>query len=189
MAIDINEIKTFYTSIYTLKIDPGIQLEQIAKSLEAAGGSTIQTTNVGGWQSEKQTYDSIKYVQPFLDTITLLMNKIYKEFNVNKEAELTEYWFSINRKNNFNWAHNHPNSFFSAVFYIKSPENSGNLIFERSDPLREWLEINSVNEKNSNFATFKPKPNDLIIFPSYLKHKVEQNNTDDDRISISFNFR
>jgi len=187
--VEIAEIKTFHTSLYTLNIEPGIQLEQIAKSLEASGGSKVQTSNVGGWQSEKQTYDSIKYIQPFLDKLLLFTNKIYKEFNISKEAELTDYWFSTNRKGNFNWLHNHSQSFFSAIFYVKFPENSGNLIFERPDPLREWLEVHSVNEKNSNSVTFRPKNNDLIFFPSYLKHKVEQSNSDEDHISISFNFR
>ena len=187
--VEIAEIKTFHTSLYTLNIEPGIQLEQIAKSLEASGGSKVQASNVGGWQSEKQTYDSIKYVQPFLDKLILFTNKIYKEFNINKEAELTDYWFSTNRKGNFNWPHNHPQNFFSAIFYVKFPENSGNLIFERPDPLREWLEVHSVNEKNSNSVTFRPKNNDLIIFPSHFKHRVEQSLTDEERITISFNFR
>lgn len=187
--IEINEIKTFYTSLYTLNVQPGIELEQIAKSLEAAGESKIQASNHGGWQSEKQTYDSIKYVQPFLDSLTIIMNKIYKEFNISKDAELNDYWFNINRKDNFNWAHNHPQCFFSAVYYIKFPDNSGNLVFERPDPLREWLSVHSVNEKNSNSVLFKPTKNDLIIFPSYVKHRVEPNNTDDERISIALNFK
>lgn len=187
--IEINEIKTFYSSLYTLNIQPGIELEQIAKSLEAANTSNIQVSNVGGWQSEKQNFDSIKYLQPFLTNVTALMEKIYKEFNINKEAEIVEYWFNINRKNHFNWAHNHPQCFFSAIFYIKFPENSGNLVFERPDPLREWLNVHTVNEKNSNSVLFKPTTNDLIIFPSHIKHRVEPNTTDEDRISMAFNFR
>ena len=39
--VEIAEIKTFHTSLYTLNIEPGIQLEQIAKSLEASGGSKL----------------------------------------------------------------------------------------------------------------------------------------------------
>ena len=187
--IEIQEIKTFYTSLYTLNLEPGVNLEQIAKSLEASGGSKVQASNSGGWQSEKQNYDSIKYIQPFLDKLLLFTNKLYKEFNIDKEAEIINYWFSINRKNNFNWAHNHPQSFFSAIFYIKFTEDSGNLIFERPDSFRDWIEVSAINERNSNSVTFKPKKNDLIFFPSHLKHKVEQNNTDNDRISISFNFR
>jgi uncharacterized protein (TIGR02466 family) len=189
MAIDINEIKTFYTSLYTVNIPPGVELEQIAKSLEATGNSKTQASNSGGWQSEKQTYDSIKYVQPFLDKLLILINKIYKEFNISKEPELIDYWFNINRKNNFNWSHKHPHSFFSAVFYIKFPKNSGNLVLERPDSLRDFLEINKINERNSDSVTFKPNNNDLIFFPSYIRHRVEQSNSDDERITIAFNFR
>lgn len=187
--IEIREIQTFSTSLYALNIPPGVELEQIAKSLEASGGSKTQKSNVGGWQSERQTFESIKYLQPFLENLLLLVNKIYKEFNVNKEAEIVDYWFNINRKNNYDWAHNHPHCFFSAIFHIKFLENSGNLVFERADPLRDWIDIHTVNEKNSNSLVFKPINNDLIIFPSYLKYKIEQNTTDSERITMTVNFR
>jgi len=188
MAIEITEIKAFYNSLYTLNMEPGVGLEQIAKSLEASG-STKKASNSGGWQSDIQTYESIKYVQPFLDKILLLANKIYLEFNINKEAELLNYWFNTNRKHNFNWGHNHPHSFFSAIFYIKTTDKTGNLIFERPDALREWIQIAKTNEKNTDSLVFTPRDNDIIFFPSHIKHRVEQNNSDDDRMSVAFNFK
>ena len=187
--MQVQEIKTFYTSFYTVNIETGINIEQIAKSLESSGGESKNSSSFGGWRSEAQNYESIIYIQPFLDKLINLMDKIYNEFNISKKAEISNYWFNINRTNNFNWLHNHPQSFFSAIFCIKSVENSGNLIFERPDLLTSTISTSKLNEKNSNSVTFRPKPNDLIIFPSHLKHKVEPNRTNEDYISIVFNFK
>jgi len=47
-----------------------------------------------------------------------------------------------------------------------------------------------MRNKN-NQARFKllPKQNDLIIFPAHIQHFVEQNNSDDCRITMAFNIR
>lgn len=43
------------------------------------------------------------------------------------------------------------------------------------------------NEFNSNSYRITPRDNMLILFPSYLPHRVEQNLSEKDRISVSFN--
>ena len=43
------------------------------------------------------------------------------------------------------------------------------------------------NEVTSELIDFTPKPNMLLIFPSWLEHKAETNLKDDTRISLSFN--
>ena len=187
--IEIQEIKTFYTSFYILNTETGINIEQIAKSLESSGGSSKNLNNFGGWQSEPQNYESIIYIQPFLDKLLNVVNKIYLEYNIDKKAEILNYWFNINQKNDFNWAHNDPHSFFSAIFHVKTFENSGNLIFERQDTFTSTIKTHTLNEKNSDSVTLKPKINDLVIFPSHIKHRIEPNQTDKDRITIIFNFR
>jgi hypothetical protein len=75
--IEIQEIKTFYTSFYTVNIETGINIEQIAKSLESSGGESKNSSSFGGWRSEAQNYESIIYIQPFLDKLIKLMDKIY----------------------------------------------------------------------------------------------------------------
>ena len=37
------------------------------------------------------------------------------------------------------------------------------------------------------YIKFTPKPNMLLIFPSWLQHKVAENLKNDTRISLSFN--
>ena len=49
------------------------------------------------------------------------------------------------------------------------------------------IEIEKRNELNLEVASIEIEEGDLLLFPSYLPHKVSQNNSNDDRIVISFN--
>ena len=40
---------------------------------------------------------------------------------------------------------------------------------------------------NQNIAEIKPNEGDLLLFPAYLPHSVGMNESDEDRIVISFN--
>jgi uncharacterized protein (TIGR02466 family) len=45
------------------------------------------------------------------------------------------------------------------------------------------------NNLSSDVASFTPNEGDLLIFPSYLHHSVEENLSEEDRIVISFNIK
>ena len=47
--------------------------------------------------------------------------------------------------------------------------------------------VKEYNPLNSNIWWYTPQDNVLILFPSWLKHQVETNQSEEDRISISFN--
>ena len=47
--------------------------------------------------------------------------------------------------------------------------------------------VEEHNHMNSSFFKTPPQEKKLIIFPSYASHYVEPNNSDSDRISLSFN--
>ena len=48
-------------------------------------------------------------------------------------------------------------------------------------------EILLINELNLEVASIDINEGDLLMFPSYLPHKVGKNESDEDRIVISFN--
>ena len=45
----------------------------------------------------------------------------------------------------------------------------------------------SLEEFNQNGVEIEPEEGDLLLFPAYLMHGVNRNETDEDRIVISFN--
>jgi hypothetical protein len=109
--MNLHEMTPFYTSIFTISLDSGVDLESIARELESSGKVKPVASNSGGFQSIKHNYDTNKNIQPFIDRINTLMKKLYKEYGLYKEPTLIDYWFNINRKYNFNWSHDHPHCF------------------------------------------------------------------------------
>jgi len=98
-------------------------------------------------------------------------------------------WSIINRKNSLNMRHFHPNCHLSAAYYVKAKENCGKIKFY--DPLDQRLikapRKSVQNDLNIEAVTFTPQEGDLLIFPSYFHHSVEENLSGEDRIVISFN--
>ena len=133
-----------------------------------------------------------------VNDLNFLCNKILNYFNNFKNDVL-------NYKNKFiittSWLtrllpkklggdyHIHSNCMFSAVFYIYVDDKTGNLCFEHFND-NNWHLIPSekkYNLYNSKEFFITPKKNDLIIFPSNLRHKVLINNSNITRYSLALN--
>ena len=77
----------------------------------------------------------------------------------------------------------------SGVYYVKSVEEQGNIFFERSDGAEYFLpKVETHNYFNGSATSYKAITGALYIFPGWLKHSVQPNRTEEDRISISFNY-
>ena len=77
----------------------------------------------------------------------------------------------------------------SGVFYIKVPKDSGKLVFTNDALIRFFpLKVNNFNSNNSQVWRFEPEESMLYLFPAWLKHEVTPNSSNEDRISIAFNF-
>lgn len=108
--------------------------------------------------------------------------KQLESFNFSK-ITMSNLWANINYKGDINWPHNHGGD-LSGAYYIKVPENSGNLEFVRySDRLTK---LGSFFNKNY-CKILKPQKDKLILFDSACLHLVTKNNNVEPRISLSFN--
>ena len=81
------------------------------------------------------------------------------------------------------------------ALWIKTPENSGNIIFESPYNFNSYREITSYHDEFKNSFNidynyyFSPFEGRMIVFPSHLQHQVTKNKSNEDRISVSFNIR
>ena len=98
-------------------------------------------------------------------------------------------WAIINKPNDFNVIHTHPNSYLSAAYYVKAKKNSGNIKFFDPKEMKTMYHppIQKFNEISAEIIKIEPEEGKLLLFPSYLNHAVEENLSDEDRIVISFN--
>jgi uncharacterized protein (TIGR02466 family) len=103
---------------------------------------------------------------------------------------ITQSWLNITEPGEGHHVHFHSNSIISGVFYLATVEED-NIIFEDpNDKIRDNIKIESkrFNVWNATKWIFPVRNNELILFPSWLKHGVDLNEkATTDRISISFN--
>ena len=152
--------------------------------------SSIFNTNVGGWESDSYYHQWDNIIKKIVDKGVSKHSEFYLDY---KKLEYSALWFNINKKGNYNYSHQHPRCDLSGVLWIKTPPNCGRLIFESSYNYLSNNHLDSLNEeykyntKNYTAFNFNPVEGRMLIFPSYLRHSVEVNESDEDRISVSFN--
>ena len=152
-------------------------------------GHTI--SNRRGWQSSCFSIDNED------DVLKKFLTNCLAEFPpIKKSVRLfVSAWVNINPPEAFNMKHNHPTSDLSGVLWIKSQKDCGNIIFDSPRSLATHQEIECYNEdfkENNNYFhsfSFNPIAGRLIVFPSHLEHHVDFNESEEDRISVSFNIR
>ena len=150
-------------------------------------------SNRGGWHSPNfdlvNPGPPINFINSFKDFLKhIIEDEIGWEYIPNKQR-VVAMWAIINKKNSYNVKHNHQNCYLSSAYYIKKPENSGDITFY--DPKESKTYRFPEVEKHTNYSaesvTIKPEEGDLLIFPSYLYHDVGVNLSDKERIVVSFN--
>tara|TARA_Y100000590_G_scaffold195984_1_gene222548 strand:+ start:349 stop:954 length:606 start_codon:yes stop_codon:yes gene_type:complete len=150
-------------------------------------------SNRGGWHSPNfdlvNPGPPINFINSFKDFLKhIIEDEIGWEYIPNKQR-VVAMWAIINKKNSYNVKHNHQNCYLSSAYYIKKPENSGDITFY--DPKESKTYRFPEVEKHTNYSaesvTIKPEEGDLLIFPSYLYHDVGVNLSDEERVVVSFN--
>ena len=148
-------------------------------------------TNIKGWHSTTNMHKLPEY-KKLVDMLYACQKTIYEQEYYESEPVLGNMWANINPPGGMNRAHQHPNSLWSGVYYIKAPKNSGHL---KIDDPRAAASMSRPKQKEGPTPSrlwrethFEPKAGRLIMFPAWLVHCVDPNNSNDIRISISFNF-
>jgi|TARA_B100000959_G_C14984441_1_gene624969 uncharacterized protein (TIGR02466 family) len=90
----------------------------------------------------------------------------------------------------YNTQHNNPGSLLSGLFFVNIPEdNMGDVQFFRDDESSYYLPtLDLYNNITTKLATYKPQAGLMLIFPSWIKHATTMNNSDKNRLVVSFNY-
>tara|TARA_R100001086_G_scaffold642_1_gene319 strand:+ start:23 stop:604 length:582 start_codon:yes stop_codon:yes gene_type:complete len=151
----------------------------------------LTKTNVNGWHSTTDMQNKLEY-KPLVDELFKMVHKVFEEECLDKQPVLGNMWANINPSGGYNKPHVHPNSLFSGVYYVKTPPNCGRLIcqdprpgIQTVMPTRKSVEIPKYLWRDVHL---QPQENRVVMFPAWLWHSVEPNQSKDIRISVSFNF-
>ena len=143
---------------------------------------TENVSNEGG-------YHSPKFVGTKFLTLYNVVEKFCNDLLLQKGLGLTiqniEYWCNINKSYNYNVMHSHGRADLIGIYYVKVPPNSGNLVVMRNDG-SQYCDLYENRADMLEYVT-EPETGRLYILPGHLWHYVTGSNSDQDRISISFN--
>ncbi len=99
-------------------------------------------------------------------------------------------WGTMTKPKEDSQPHTHANYYYSGCFYIS--ENPSPIEFH----LGPWIynhherflfNYTQINQYNSNKITYHPEKNEIIYFPSYVKHQITENTSNENRYSLAFN--
>ena len=100
-------------------------------------------------------------------------------------------WISINRQDGFHGAHSHMPCLWSGVYYVQALKDDAPITFIDANKKNNWPSAYGMftgNQYSSPTFSLEPESGNLLLFPSWLEHQVEQQMVPDrERITISFN--
>ena len=133
--------------------------DSLAENIIAQRKLTPIQRDSRGWQSRSYTD------QPF-SWFETVYQKVKKH-----EGAIASWWFNVNAPGEYTGWHAHHHWQKVAVLYVSVP--SGNIEFRQDGSY--WQET--------------PQQGDLLVFPGDLEHRVSPNNSNEQRISVAFNFK
>lgn len=166
------------------------KLLELALRLRNSDPAGVANTNVRGWQSPNNLQNL-----PEFDDINLrilqVCQRIGESLHFRSDHKYQhQAWVNISPPGASNKVHFHANCHFSGVYYVslKAPE-CGSIFFR--DPRVASRMMTYPVDKATDFTAeeilMRPEEGRMYVFPGWLEHGVEENKSDRDRVSISFN--
>jgi uncharacterized protein (TIGR02466 family) len=135
---------------------------------------------------------SILEIEKLSDLKSKVLNEFYIFKNehmgyIHNDFRLTTSWFTSTAPGDKCDFHTHYHCMYSGVLYIKAEKNSGNIVFDPHEDYRFDLKVENFNINNSHSWWIPPEKGRIIFFDSKIHHKIEENKSNKERISIAFN--
>ncbi len=109
-----------------------------------------------------------------------------------KKLNLDSMWINILPQGGVHSSHIHPHSIISGTTYVAMPDGTSALKLE--DPRLPMMmaapaRTADAPEELRSFVYVKPDVGDVLLWESWLRHEVPMNMAEEERISVSFNYR
>jgi hypothetical protein len=161
--LDLSNLSVWSTEIPLdpILIEHSITMSQTVKSNRAS--------NRGGWQGTfRDAENQFPWILSLLEKIKFELEKHYQN-----QISFRKFWMNVNRPGHSNDWHRHEIDKPAAVYYIQVPKNSGKILFKN----------------DSMTYSIEPYSGLLLSFPGDIYHSVEENLSNESRISFAMNLR
>jgi uncharacterized protein (TIGR02466 family) len=105
------------------------------------------------------------------------------------KIEITNMWANIYGQEKYVPEHIHNNSFYSGVFYVQADHNCGNIVWKDPAYISKTMSSRlSTGFPSEPFTHTQQVESGMIcLFPSWLPHSTQPNQSNTDRVILSFN--
>jgi uncharacterized protein (TIGR02466 family) len=185
-------LSVFPTLIWEFALAAGAREALNAKLIDALEGMRPSPGGMPpghGWQSSadlhtlEECQELVAYVRDAVGSILRFLKAGYQAF------EITACWANINPPGAAHRSHSHPNNFLSGVYYVRTQPGADTINFH--DPRIQTgiirPPVRELTAANADQAVVRVSAGTLLVFPAWLQHSVDANESRGERISISFN--
>jgi uncharacterized protein (TIGR02466 family) len=197
----------FVTQIYEARIAAdgevdafNAELDQACRMLAAedrAGRAWCREHGYGGYTSYASLNDLPTRVSVFgalktrLDRHAAAFAKALAMDLGRGRLRLDGLWVNILKPGAAHSSHIHTHSVLSGTLYVAMPPGASALKLE--DPRLSMMmaappQLADAEESAKSFVYLTPRPGDLVMWESWLRHEAMANGAKSERISISFNY-
>ena len=166
------------------------RLLELAYEMQEQDPRGVGKSNNNGWQSANVLQQLEAFKASNLRIIQICQRIGQSQHFQPNLVYRHQAWVNISPPGASNKLHYHANCHFSGVYYIslKAPE-CGSIYFR--DPRVASRMLSYPVAQLTDFTTgeilLPPEEGRIYVFPGWLEHGVEVNQSDQDRVSISFN--
>jgi uncharacterized protein (TIGR02466 family) len=184
----------FFTPIFAHQFS-GVVLDKIqteifnalpairSKEGDSPWGDAVTTTFNFNRINDIDTYN----LSILKDAIGWAIKEYAKELNyTNPIFKMSESWVNFCNSGGFQYDHSHPRTRISGVYYYQTNTEDGKIRFQNPNPNVNFS-LFPADGTNIDAVSYRPAVGRLLLFPSWLTHRVNLNTTEHERISIAFN--
>lgn len=137
--------------------------------------------------SELETI-ALERIQNYLHALPILPNHPFFKQAIKAPGNLRS-WAILMHRNGYETPHIHPDGLVSGVYYVRLPK----VISETNANYQGWIEFGEPDPifvTRNTFPTQKVQPveGSMLLFPSYIWHRTIPFDSDQERLSIAFDF-
>ena len=171
-------------------LDRGIA--QLATSLRAEDPAGLRRSNRRGWHSDLLARDRSPDLATLVELIDDLALRIAQDLAWDLDSQrfaVDGLWINALGEGGYHERHRHENAVLSGVYYVRVSQDAGALVLEDPRPAAGMIQPRraGVNPLSAASIRLEPEPGLLLIWPAWLPHRVDPNNSTETRISVSFN--
>lgn len=143
----------------------------------------------GSWQSAPVLHKR-EELSELVACFTQAAHKVIRFLNIGYEdLVITGCWANVNGTGALHRLHSHPNNYLSGVYYVQIQPGADRINF--LDPRIQTgiirPPVTKLSAGNTDQVVVQVSNGMLLLFPAYLQHSVDPNQSQALRISLSFN--